>query len=234
MAESWKTKRSLKRCKIFEVIREGIRGAEENGCGESGAWSARDPMDDLGFERAEGESPSKKAKSHERQGGKIRRVPKESRIAAINVPRTASSAEETHFVRASHFRNKIMLERSALPWLLKYIQEEMESGGVPPVELPHSSSSASQRDCSLYWDFRDDCWVASVRPQHADGKKRRGPVMSRIHKKGDVCFRMTRAEAKRHVKQELEEWLKAEGCTLPGESDSAPADAGTSIAAGHV
>ena len=58
--------------------------------------------------------------------------------------------------------------------------------------------------------------------------------MSRIHKKGDVCFRMTRAEAKRHVKEELLEWLKAEGCTPPDELDSAPADAGTPTAAAHV
>ena len=222
-----KTKRTLKRCKIFQIIRDGLHVAEGQGRGELGAAEA-DPMDSMAFDDEEAsESPTKKAKlkSHRRMDGKVKRVAKGQQIISIEVPAQASSVEEKRVVRAMEYRNKLMLERDALPWLLKYIRAEMESGSVPPVE-DGDFSSGSQPDCSIYWDFRDDCWIAEARGRDSECKKRRGPVTSRLANKEDECFGMSRAKAKKHVYGELVAWLKEEGCTLSAESDPAPADVG--------
>ena len=137
----------------------------------------------------------------------------------------ASSVEEKLVVRATEYRNKLMLAQDAVPWLLKYVNAEMESGSVPPID-DGDSSAGSQQDCKIYWDFRDDCWIAETRAQDSEGKKRRGPVNSRLANKEDECFGMSRAAAKRHVLNELVAWLRAEGCNPDAVSVPAPAAAG--------
>ena len=223
-----KNKRSLKRCTVFQTIRDGLRVAEETGRGELGAAEA-DPMDSMAFddEEEDGESPTKKqrVKSHQRVHGSIKRISKHNRITSIEVPAQASSVEEKRVVRATEYRNKLMLAQDAVPWLLKYINAEMESGCVPPVE-DGDSSSGSQHDCSLYWDFRDGCWIAEVKGPDSERKQRRGPVTSRLANKEDECYRMSRGQAKKHVYEELVAWLREEGCTLSAVSALAPAAAG--------
>ena len=148
-----KNKRSLKRCTVFQTIRDGLRVAEETGRGEFGAAEA-DPMDSMAFDDEESESPTKKAriKSHQRVHGAVKRISKQNQITSIEVPAQASSVEEKRVVRAAEYRNKLMLAQDAVPWLLKYINAEMESGSVPPVE-DGDFSSGSQQDCSIYLGF---------------------------------------------------------------------------------
>ena len=221
-----KNKRSLKRCTVFQTIRDGLRVAEETGRGELGAAEA-DPMDSIAFDDEESESPTKKlrVKSHQRVHGALKRISKQNQITSIEVPAQASSVEEKRVVRVTEYRNKLMIAQDAVPWLLKYINAEMESGSVPPVE-DGDSPSGSQQSGSIYWDFRDDCWIAEARGGDSECKKRRGPVNSRLANKEDECFRMSRAQAKKHVYEELVALLREEGFTLSAVSDLAPAAAG--------
>ena len=48
----------------------------------------------------------------------------------------------------------------ALPWLLQYIKEEKEAGGVEPVV---SSSVEESQASRVYWNFRDANWIARAK-----------------------------------------------------------------------
>ena len=57
-----KNKRPLKRCTVFQTIRDGLRVAEETGRGELGAAEA-DPMDSMAFDDEVSEPPTKKGEN---------------------------------------------------------------------------------------------------------------------------------------------------------------------------
>ena len=64
-------------------------------------------------------------------------------------------------------RGRVWLEVDALPWLVSYIRAEKEAGGVAPLQDDASAVAEANQSSRIYWNFRDDCWIA--RAQGVDG-----------------------------------------------------------------
>ena len=104
-------------------------------------------------------------------------------------------------------QRRLWLDITALPWLIRFIKQEKEEGGVAPVEDALATTAAaiaedSKQTSRIYWNFRDDNWIA--RAQAVDGswlQTSRG--VKRKHKAGSMDF----AKAKHAAFCDLEEWV---------------------------
>ena len=78
----------------------------------------------------------------------------------IQVPEQMSSLGQKISVYAAlDERRRLWLHVDSLPWLLRYVKEEKDCGGVPPVASPPALPEESR----IYWNFRDDSWIARAR-----------------------------------------------------------------------
>ena len=108
---------------------------------------------------------------------------------------------------------------SSVPWLIGYLVQEMEDGGIA-VDT-ETSVAAESGFGTLYWDFRDDAWVAKVKTAGGCHIKR-AAIRSRMRTPGDPLHGMNRADAKAAAHEELCAWREA---MLRGEVDDAGAPA---------
>ena len=91
----------------------------------------------------------------------------------------------------------------ALPWLIEYIREEKELGGVEPVE---SSSVEESQSPSIYWNFRDSNWNAKAKaPDGTWFQTNRG--IKRRQREDKISFQ----DAKAAAYAELEVWVDRVG-----------------------
>ena len=93
------------------------------------------------------------------------------------------------------------IDEESIAWIITWVKAEVDSGGVDPVE--HDGDPLT----GIWWDFRDDSWVAQ-RTSEDDEKKvaRRGPVVKRVRTPGDPCFGLPKEDAKKVVHKELSDW----------------------------
>ena len=107
-------------------------------------------------------------------------------------------------------RHRLWLHVNSLDWLIQYIQDEKESGGVVPVEEKDQAKPA------IYWNFRDDSWYA--RAQTMTGKWLQ---ISRGIKRRMKESNSDWENAKQAVFEEMERWVLAvESGSVTAEQDA--------------
>ena len=134
-----------------------------------------------------------------------------------------ASDEELHDVRVVLQGKTLLLGVSSVPWLIGYLMEEMEDEGV--AMEAEASADAEPGPGTIYWDFRDESWVAKVRT-HWSYLVKRFPIRSRMQTPGDPLHGMSRKDAKEAAEKEAVAWFEA---ALRGEVEEtgAPAAAAT-------
>ena len=101
-------------------------------------------------------------------------------------------------------RRRLWLHVDAVTWLIQYIRDEKESGGLAPVEDVSSAVSETKPSSRIYWNFRDDNWTA--RAKASDGswlQISRG--VKRRQKQDHLDFQT----AKQAVFNSMEAWVAA-------------------------
>ncbi len=53
----------------------------------------------------------------------------------------------------------LWLRLDAVPWLIAYLKDQYDLGGVAPQRLPKEADSG-EKPTGLWWDFRDCAWQA--------------------------------------------------------------------------
>ena len=142
----------------------------------------------------------------------------------VRMKQTATtSPEQLHDVRVVLRGKALLLGVSSVPWLIGYLMQEMEDGGV--AMEAEASADAEPGPGTVYWEFRDESWVAKVRT-HWSYLVKRFPIRSRMQTPGDPLHGMGRKEAKEAAHEEAVAWREA---ALRGEVEEtgAPAAAAT-------
>ena len=85
-----------------------------------------------------------------------------------------------------------------LPWLVNYIREEKESGGLDPVDEAQPEHTAPR----IYWNFRDCNWIARAQAVNGQWLQTTRGVKGKQKRTG-----LDFPEAKQAAYFELEEWL---------------------------
>ena len=151
-------------------------------------------MQDLGFEDSPSTSPSPPAKKRSRgssyKGVAVRKVtvpanPPSVPAVAGNAGQAAVAADREVLV-AIKTNKKLFLEVDALSWLVCFLRIEFEAGFVPAVESAPAAAEAFAP--SVWWDFRDECWVGRERSGLSGEKRRRQrkSIRSRMAPGGDL------------------------------------------------
>ena len=148
--------RPLQRCNIFRDLTTTLAEPE--------AVSADDKMSLLNLDDEEllTVTPTKKTRRLKPSAVKTPVVTggmsAETITRIVQMPQLPESATKISVYVAQH-KKKMWLACRSLPWLVAYLHNEKESGGVPSI--PTSEVAESQH--LIKWDFRDDLWVARVK-----------------------------------------------------------------------
>ena len=135
----------------------------------------------------------------------------------VQVPAALHSKSTTTIPAVLDGRRRLWVGVEFLPWLLQYLSDEKESGGVAPVEDAPDSSKVLERT-RIYWNFRDDRWEA--RAQDPTGNCVRTSRGVRQHQKTHGVDFQT---AKKQAREELDAWVQAvhKGEHVEGDADAA-------------
>jgi len=122
----------------------------------------------------------------------------------VQVPESWATQSTKISVYASlDSRRRIWLHVDALAWLIQYIRDEKESGGVAAVEDTRQESEEEETS-RIYWNFRDGNWIARARA--VDGSWLQASRGIKRRQKADA---LGFEAAKEAVYHELEEWVEA-------------------------
>ena len=199
--------RPLSRVNILNEIRQRVthNSEEPNADGKMAALAFDDDDETL-------ETP-KKRKRGKQESTETPAVAGAAICKRIQVPQAWRDKSKSAIYAAIDCKRRLWLDIESLPWLIQYVKEEKESGGVAPVEekdirgggeQADSEASAGAETFRIYWNFRDDGWVARARTvsgswlQASRGVKRR-------QKTDGVDFQT----AKKIVYEEMEAWVAA-------------------------
>jgi hypothetical protein len=183
-------KRPLGRCKVMAELRRKVM---EPVC-ESGD-TIGDPMGDLMFEDAIF-APVRLLEpvSAYRSKQLKREVPiVEQAVVAVLMkacPGASADAEPTR-VLILMCGLKMLIEVSALPWLLNYLVEEL-----------HSLESLKKGEALIWWDSHNDCWARRIKTPDGKNVRKTASVRYRRIEGADLCDLSFEA-AKTVVYQEL-------------------------------
>jgi len=198
--------RPMSRCRIFKLLWDALGGEDEpeQPAGEDkmamlefegGADSASDsqPSSSPGGD----ERKKKAAKNAKYHGPVVMRVCVPACASAAADPPALAAAGETRVI-ACREKKKLFIEMDALPWLVNYAREELESGGVAPIPKEPAADTPS-----IYWDFTNDCWTARVEDEFGKkSQKVRVGVKARMRRGKDLAL-FDFAEAKQKVYDEM-------------------------------
>ena len=149
------------------------------------------------------ETPTKEPTQKRQRKKKTLAVAGPEICSVVEVPEQPSPRSNKISVHAALDRHRTLwLHVDALPWLIKYIKEEKATGGLAPVEDEPNASAVADETSRIYWNFRDNNWIA--RAQSPDGtwlQTSRGIMRKRKAEQLDF------QEAKRVAFCELEEWV---------------------------
>jgi hypothetical protein len=105
-------------------------------------------------------------------------------------PGASADAEDTQVLILTQ-GTKMLMEVNALPWLLNYLMDELESSGVDPVlESPKKSEPA------IWWDFRDECWAGRFKTPDGGHTRKTASVRWRMgdgRDLGDMSFEQAKS-----------------------------------------
>ena len=174
----------------------------------SGTVASDDKMASLAFDdEGDEESNAPLQTSHRRRGKKKHDTSLAKEVAVcqlVRVPQSASSRDmKIPIYTALDERRRLWIHVHALQWLIQFIRDEKDSGGVAPVE--DASAVAEEQDKPrIYWNFRDDNWTA--RAQAKDGTWLRLSRGVKRRFKDDIHEFQ---HAKQTVYKELKNWVEA-------------------------
>lgn len=122
-------------------------------------------------------------------------------------------AATRRLVAAVH-NKKLLIEQDALSWLVHYLRIEYDAGSVPNAEDVDGEESRTPpgKGVSIWWDFRDDCWVGRHGGGSQSTPRKSKSVRSRMLPTGDLSH-MTFADAKQRSHDELLAILRSGGDT---------------------
>ena len=124
-------------------------------------------------------------------------VPELCKIVEVREqPKPGSST--TSVFAALDKQRRLWLHVDSLSWLVEYIRQEKELGGVDPVAEDTDEPQVPR----IYWNFRDSNWIA--RAQAIDGTWLQ---TSRGVKRKQRAEQLDFVETKKAVYSELEEWM---------------------------
>ncbi len=177
------SKRPLGRCTLFTVVRDLVRG-ELAVADEEPAVAVSDArMADLNFDSDDApevcQPDPKRARVRKSKGSSTnlsRNVTVPPLPSAVAVPNGAAGNAGNTFLAhiAGPQGRKLYVELDALPWFVSRLRAEYV--GEPEPESSENSGSPTRGN--IWWDFRDESWVArmadsrirvSVRPRMRPG-----------------------------------------------------------------
>jgi hypothetical protein len=187
-----KSTRPLSRCKVLNELR---RKAKTDHFAPTGIADS-DPMRDMLFEdvapmNTKFQTPKKRVRRDTTSSGS------EVVVALMKAsPEASADAEDTKVLIIMQ-ATKMLMEVNALPWLLNYLMDELETSGVDPVlESPKKS------EATIWWDFRDECWAGRFKTPNGGLTRKTASVRWRMGDGRDLCD-MTFQEAKTVVYNEF-------------------------------
>ena len=217
--------RSLNRTSVFDTMRQK---ASQKPASVSTRGSGGDLMSELVYEDAAMvacHTPVRKKRRvnpRDPAGEDVSSSPQKKGMTPIRIrmKETASSAEETVDVSVVLRKKELLLDVAALPWLLGYLQREMEDG---PVIAEDDDDEKKPRGECIYWDFHNSSWVARATTPDGESRMRRAPITARMREVADALHGLSRAEAKQAAYEELREWVTSMDSAVA--VSTAPADA---------
>jgi hypothetical protein len=93
--------------------------------------------------------------------------------------------------------HKMLMEVSALPWLLNYLVEELHSNGLEP-----GLDSPKKEEALIWWDPHNDCWAGRLKTPDGKNVRKTASVRWRMVDGADLCD-MSFEDAKSVVYQEF-------------------------------
>ena len=198
--------RPLTRVNILNEIRQRVINNEDS--------AADGKMAALAFDDDEGddeklETPKKRKRGKE-ESTETPAVAGAAICQRIQVPQSWRDKSKCAIYVALDSKRRLWLDIEALPWFIQYVKDEKESGGVAPVEKAirggreQDSASAVAETFRIYWNFRDDGWIA--RAQTPSGSWLQA---SRGVKRRQKTDRVDFETAKKVVYTEMEAWVEA-------------------------
>ena len=142
-------------------------------------------------------------------------------------PTASAGAEKLEDVSVVLRGKTLLLGVSSVPWLIKYLAQELQDGGVAVEE--EASAAADVATGTIFWDFRDNAWVAKVKTPDGEYVSKRTGICRRMRTPGDRLYGLSRSDAKAAAHEELSAGREA---ALQGLL--APADAAADAASFHV
>ena len=201
-------KRLMGRCRIFFELKERLQEAERTSLGVQPEMDKK--MTAMRFDE-DGEPRTPACKKHRGRQLDVEESPprrlrfwKTSPPHRVRVPQRASSHEEREIVLMAS-KGRLWIDEDIMPWIVSSVKDDIESGGIDPVEREEKDPP------EIRWDFSNECWVARrTRDGGAEDEaiERRGYVARRMNTPGDPCYGLSREAAKKCVHAELVDWLK--------------------------
>ena len=216
------SRRPLGRSGLFKLVRALVTPANDDD-----DPTTPDKMQDLAFDGTDDSPPTtepseKKPKrlrgtQHKYQGPIVKRIDVPENPCAVSAVAGAGGgtavAATRRLVAAVH-NKKLLIEQDALSWLVHYLRIEYDAGSVPNAEDVDGEESRTPpgKGVSIWWDFRDDCWVGRHGGGSQSTPRKSKSVRSRMLPTGDLSH-MTFADAKRISHDELLAILRSGGDT---------------------
>jgi len=201
------SKRPLGRCALFAVVRGLVRGEPAVADEESAVAVCDNKMADLNFDSDDaadsGQPEPKRARVQKAKCSRSnlsRQVTVPPLPSAVAVPDgAAGNAGNTFWAHVAGSKaRKLYIELDALPWFVSRLRVEY-AGELQPQS---SQSSDSPTRSAIWWDFRDQSWVARI-----DDSRIRVPVVHRMRPGQDfasLSFEDARARALEEIQRKVE------------------------------
>ena len=192
-ADSCPSRRPLGRCSVFRLLQRQFIGSGESN-GESVVTDSDDRMAALGFDD---DAPKPIVPSLEAARKTTNRKATTFAlpvVAEVEVPASPSVVTDKRKVIVVMRGKKMFIEVDALSWLVNFVREEVDNGGVKPI----ASDPAPKP--SILWDWRDEAWFLK---STADGGGRTRSSMSIRRRLATDLSRLTFQEARQYVYDEF-------------------------------
>ena len=217
---SWE--RPLKRVKLLDALQRKIRSAmggedeEADGVGSDGEDDVSkidDPMASLAFGGEYLDQPKEKPKKSKRL------LVRKDVLLRLQMPEEPPeknpACRQMREVRAWIANPKaVWLSIEDLPWAIAFTHDQYSLGGVSTVVDEEVASASPAKSKNVRWDFKADCWVATV--ETGSSKKERRIKPSALRFREAAAFvepnvdlsTMGYEEKKRIAYEALHAWLE--------------------------
>ena len=183
--------RPLARCKVMAELRRKVM---EHVSMDS---AIGDPMCDMTFADSAPVTLRLLEQVSAYKNKQMRRDTASSEAAVVPVlmkacPGASADAERTRVLILMH-GHKMFMEVNALPWLLHYLLDELDSAGAEPV-----LESPKKDEAVIWWDLHNDCWAGRFKTHAGTQVRKTASVRRRMWHGGD-CSDLSFEDAKSFV-----------------------------------